>query len=98
MTKIFCFHCKKINEQAGSSSHIGRRDECLFCKSDLHVCKNCQMYDVKSYNDCHESSADIVKDKERSNFCDHFKPRAEGDGVDYKAKLLSAAESLFKKS
>lgn len=77
---------------------VGRRDECSFCKSDLHVCKNCQMYDPKSYNECKEPSADVVKEKERANFCDFFKAKESGDVVDAKAKLLSAAEALFKKS
>lgn len=95
---VFCFHCKKTNELAASQGKIGRRDECQFCKSDLHVCNNCQMYDPKSYNDCKEPSADVVKEKDRSNFCDYFNPKADGDATDAKAKLLSVAEALFKKS
>lgn len=93
--KVFCFHCKKTNENL---LQVGRRDECSFCKSDLHVCKNCQMYDPKSYNECKEPSADVVKEKERANFCDFFKAKEDGDVVDHKAKLLSAAEALFKKN
>lgn len=80
-----------------SHGQVGRRDECLFCKSDLHVCKNCLMYDPKSYNECKEPSADVVKEKERANFCDFFKAKADGAVVDQKAKLMSAAEALFKK-
>ena len=95
--KVFCFHFKKTNE-SNLSGQIGRRDECSFCKSDLHVCKNCQMYDPKSYNECKEPSADVVKEKERANFCDFFKAQESGDKVDMKAKQLSAAEALFKKS
>jgi hypothetical protein len=79
------------------SSLVGRRDECVFCKTDLHVCKNCEFYDSNSYNECRESSADVVKEKERANFCDFFKAQARGNLVDQKAKMLSAAEALFKK-
>jgi hypothetical protein len=93
--KVFCFHCKKTNE---GLLQVGRRDECSFCKSDLHACKNCQMYDLKNYNECKEPSADVVKEKERANFCDFFKAKESGDVLDAKAKLLSAAEALFKKS
>lgn len=56
------------------------------------------MYDPKSYNECKEPSADVVKEKERANFCDFFKAKEDGDVVDHKAKLLSAAEALFKKN
>lgn len=93
--KVFCFHCKKTNE---GLLQIGRRDECSFCKSDLHVCKNCQMYDPKSYNECKEPSAEVVKEKEKANFCDFYKAQETGKTMDQKAQLLSAAEALFKKS
>lgn len=96
--QVFCFQCKKINEIATSSGQIGRREECQFCKWDLHVCKNCEMYDPQSYNECREPSAEVVREKERANFCDYFKARTSGDVTDHKAKLLSAAEALFKKN
>lgn len=94
--KVFCFHCKKTNEL--SDGPVGRREECQFCRSDIHVCKNCQMYNSKSYNECNEPSADVVKEKERANFCDYFSPQAEGSAINQKDKLLSAAEALFKKT
>ena len=93
--KVICFHCKKINE---SESKIGFRDECDSCRSDLHVCKNCEFYDPKAYNECRENSADVVREKERSNFCDFFNPRNSGSLVEDKAaQLRAAAEALFKK-
>ncbi len=95
--KVFCFQCKKTNEFT-ITNPVGRRDECSFCKADLHVCKNCQMYDLKSYNECKEPTADVVKEKERANFCDFFKACESGDAVDTKFKLMSAAQALFKKS
>lgn len=94
MKQIFCFHCKKVSPLIGI---LGRRDECPFCKSDLHVCKNCQHYDPKSYNECREPSADVIKEKEKANFCDYMLAKAEGDVVDQAAKLKAAAEALFKK-
>lgn len=93
--EVRCFHCQKI---FASQGQIGRRDECLQCRSDLHVCKNCEFYDVKAYNECREPSADVVRDKERANYCDYFSPRRDGAGVtDEKARLKAAAEALFKK-
>lgn len=93
---IFCFHCKT---QSKVSAKVGFRDECDKCRSDLHVCKNCEFYDPKSYNECRETSADVVKEKERANFCDYFNPNQNGQSAsDQAAKLRAAAEALFKKS
>lgn len=76
---------------------VGRRDECFKCKWDLHVCKNCLHYDAKAYNSCKETQADVVQEKERSNFCDYFAPGTGLDAGAEQEKLLSAAEALFKK-
>ncbi len=93
--KASCFHCKKLNISLGK---IGFRDECDSCRSDLHVCKNCEFYDPKAYNECRETSADVVREKERANFCDFFNGREAGAAVmDKAAQLKAAAEALFKK-
>ncbi len=92
---VFCFSCKKIN--AGLLA-IGRKDECQFCKADLHVCKNCDLYDPKVYNECEEPQADVQRDRERSNFCDYYRPKGSGHLESEKDKLKAAADALFKKS
>ena len=93
--EVICFSCQKVNSSLGK---IGFRDECLFCRADLHVCKNCEFYDVKVYNECRETSADIVREKDRTNFCDFFSPSKNGlTIIDEKARLKNAADSLFKK-
>lgn len=94
MKQIFCFHCKKKSPLLGV---LGRRDECPFCKSDLHVCKNCLHYDTKSYNECREPSAEVIKEKEKANFCDYMVAKSDGDQTDQAAQLKAAAEALFKK-
>ena len=94
MIKVQCFSCGTVNELA---DRVGRRDECEKCMADLHACKNCRFYDPGAYNECKESSADVVREKEESNFCDYFEP---GDGTfqkDQKADLLAQAEALFSK-
>lgn len=94
-SKIFCHHCKKEIPILGI---VGRRDECPFCRNDLHVCKNCQHYDEKSYNECREPQAERVLEKEKSNFCDFFLPGSSTGSIsDAKAKQLALAEALFKK-
>jgi hypothetical protein len=93
--EIFCFSCKKPNSFQGK---VGFRDECLHCRNDLHVCKNCEFYDPKAYNECRETSADVVREKERANYCDFFSPKQGALSVDdQKAKLKAAADALFKK-
>jgi hypothetical protein len=91
---IKCFNCEAPLEVL---LPVGRREECGKCRADVHVCKNCEFYDAKAYNECRESSADVVKEKDRSNFCDYFSPGAKGSGEAKKQDLMSAAEALFKK-
>ena len=95
--KLICFSCGK--ELTFSDSRIGFREECLHCRNDVHVCKNCHFYDPKAYNECREPQADIVREKDRANFCEYFTPREGGSApVDKAAALRAAAEALFKKS
>lgn len=95
MIKLNCFACGKENELV---DRVGLRDECEHCRADLHVCKNCKFYDPASYNECKETSAEVVRDKEKSNHCDYF-VAGDGKGGDKdKDSMLSAAEALFKKS
>jgi hypothetical protein len=92
---LFCFNCNKPVPVAGI---IGRRDECPHCRADVHVCRNCEFYDPKVYNECRETQADVVKEKDRANFCDYLKPRlGQGAGIDKAAALRAAAEALFRK-
>ncbi len=92
---LICFKCQKPNPVLDK---VGRKDECFSCLSDLHSCQNCHFYDAKVYNSCSETAADVVKEKDRSNFCDFYKPRSGAGAVDEKAKLKNLAESLFKKN
>lgn len=55
---------------------LRRLDECPQCRAELHACKLCVDYDTSIAKQCREPTAEEVRDKERANFCDHFKPRA----------------------
>lgn len=39
------------------------------------MCKLCEWYSTSVAKHCREPIAEEVKDKERANFCDYFKPR-----------------------
>ncbi len=76
----------------------GRQDSCGKCGRHTHVCLNCIFHDRTYNNECKEPQADRVVDKEKFNFCDYFKPKADSQGVaKAKSDLVSAAEALFKK-
>ncbi len=90
-----CWSCA----QPLSYLEYGRGDRCQKCGRDTRVCKGCVHYDRSAYNECREPQADRVVDKERSNFCDYFRPKSGGaqGGEDPVAKAKAAAEALFKK-
>ena len=93
-------HCHSCNAEhdLGAGERIGFRDDCERCGADLHTCTNCRHYDPSAYNECHESSAERVLDKERANRCDWFSAgdSTGGDGS-AKSSALSDLEGLFKK-
>lgn len=93
--RFLCFNCHK---ELLFQDTVGRREECPHCHADTHVCKNCEFYDRASYNECREPTADPVKEKDRSNFCDQFSPGgARGQKGTSSQDLKAAAEALFKK-
>lgn len=95
---MICAFCK---EEIKIDPPISRSDTCPRCGRDIRCCKNCAFYDPSAYNECREVMAERIVEKERSNFCDYFRPKGdssaqpgENDKVkDAKAKL----EALFKK-
>src|SRR5256885_3090320 len=92
-----CWNCGKEL----SLLDYGRGDTCPQCGRDTKVCKGCFFYDPSAHNQCREPQADRVVEKERSNFCDYFKPAsrsgAPGGAPSPKDAARAAAEALFKK-
>jgi hypothetical protein len=68
-----CWKCRQKIEYP-SGSRTGARDTCPRCGSDLHACRNCQFYDPGKHNQCAETQAGWVRDKEPANYCDYFRP------------------------
>lgn len=95
--ELRCFSCGKDLEYV---ERVGLREECPQCHADVHVCKNCSFYDPKVYNECRETQAEVIREKDRANRCDFFQPgKGAGDAsvLDKKAAMKAAAEALFKK-
>lgn len=79
------------------SFRVTRTEECPYCSWSMHCCKMCKFYDPKIYNECHESMADRVVDKEKANFCDYFTLSSGSSGGPSKDDLINSADALFKK-
>jgi hypothetical protein len=92
-----CYKCGKELSEAYKVM-LSRSDHCPNCMADLRCCRMCQFYDVKAYNECRESMADRVTDKEKANFCDYFKiGSGYNDAEKQRQELLAKAQALFKK-
>jgi hypothetical protein len=77
---------------------IGRSEECSACRSQLHVCRLCKSFDRARPKQCREEDAEEVRDKERANFCDWFKPRSgafDAAGAAAESAARSAVDALF---
>lgn len=96
MIAVACWKCKEKNDFA---ERVPLRAECGKCGEDLHVCKCCQFWDPKVYNECREPQAEVVQDKERANRCDYYQANAQAGAAaaDTRDALKAAAEALFKK-
>ena len=46
------------------------------CDGDLHYCRNCRFFDPGKHNQCAETQAEWVSEKERANFRDYFEAAA----------------------
>jgi hypothetical protein len=73
MAELVCWKCGA--SLADLTLPLLRLEECRKCGAELHVCKLCEWYSIAVAKHCREPIAEEVKDKERANFCDYFKPR-----------------------
>lgn len=79
-------------------NQVGRRDTCPGCGEELRSCRNCRHFDESVAKLCKEPFAEVPADKDGANFCEFFQVGEGGQAAkDDKARLLSAAESLFRK-
>jgi hypothetical protein len=74
MPGLVCWKCGA--SLADVTLPLRRLEECRTCGAELHVCKLCEWYSVTVAKQCREPIAEEVKDKQRANFCDYFKPQA----------------------
>ncbi|MBN1548701.1 MAG: hypothetical protein JW902_18775 [Syntrophaceae bacterium] len=91
--------CHQCLKEVAVQKVIGRKDTCPFCSAELRCCLNCRFYDPQVYNQCRESQAERVLEKDRSNFCDYFNFKEAEAEPELAAKQTARdkLESLFKK-
>lgn len=90
-----CHNCLK---ELDIRTHVGRKDVCPSCGSDLRCCLNCLYHAPGTYNACREPQADRVVEKDRSNFCDYFILAEDGSGSSAKdpESAKNRLDALFK--
>jgi hypothetical protein len=64
--------CHACNGVLSEDLKVGRKDECPSCGADLRCCLNCVFYDRAASKQCRETVTELVREKEKANFCDHF--------------------------
>jgi hypothetical protein len=53
-------------------SQPGRAATCSKCDRDLHSCRNCLHHNPNLHNECRVSGTELVRERDRTNFCEHF--------------------------
>ena len=100
---MVCHSCGREIKLLGA---VRRKDECPHCKADALCCKNCHFFDPGRSNQCTESQADYVKDKNRANFCEFFQPNnrvvlvkksSSTPSLSQQDNVKKAFDDLFKK-
>ena len=99
MTRLTDFRCWRCGTQLTEDLLPVRRAElCPACNADLHVCKMCGFFNPSVADACEETIATAVSNKERSNYCEYFKPSArayKGAPDTAAARARTELEQLF---
>jgi hypothetical protein len=94
-------NCWKCGRRVETLERISFRENCPQCDWPVHACRNCAHYDPTYNNQCRETMAERVVDKERANFCEYFAPAADRRLAGSEPSPASAArnrlDALFKK-
>ncbi|MCX6124601.1 MAG: hypothetical protein NTV34_07600 [Proteobacteria bacterium] len=81
--QVTCWSCNRTWEFFGT---MARGDVCEGCGWDARVCLNCKFHDSRAYRECLEEQAELVKDKDKRNFCSYFEGKLTQDEIVKKPK------------
>jgi hypothetical protein len=73
------YACHSCGTAVEDPRAVYRATTCAGCRRDLKVCLNCRFYSPGAHWDCAETIDELVKDKDRGNFCTFFSFRS-GNG------------------
>lgn len=90
--EIVCYRCGE--SLAALTLPLSRRDMCPGCSAHVHVCRLCVSFDPQVSTQCLEDDAEEVIEKERVNFCDWFKPRANAFDPSHRSRQAHAESEL----
>lgn len=68
-----CHYCGTVVE---NPREVYRSSTCPSCGKDLKACLNCRFYSPGAHWDCSETVDELVREKDRANFCTFFSFRA----------------------
>lgn len=86
-----CFRCG-----AELPEKIFRQTLCESCGTDAKVCLNCTFYDPTAHWECRETIPEAVREKDRANFCDYFKPSSRsGSAAGKRSEQSERARDSF---
>ena len=64
--------CHFCGTAVDNPREVYRSSSCPSCGKDLKICLNCRFYSPGAHWDCSETIDELVKDKDRANFCTFF--------------------------
>jgi hypothetical protein len=98
VSRAMVMNCWKCGSGIETKERVGFREHCPACDRPLHVCLNCDFHDPAYNNQCRETEAARVVDKDRANFCEFFAPRKAGSGkIPAAGNARVQLDSLFRK-
>ncbi|MBN2510285.1 MAG: hypothetical protein JXB03_08410 [Spirochaetales bacterium] len=86
-----CYFCTKPLPAA-----VYRNSLCPDCGREIKTCHNCEYFAPGYQYDCRESIDELVVDKDRANFCDHFRPKKGGFAPNGETAKADGAKDRFK--
>ena len=88
-----CHFCSASIE---NPREVYRSSTCPACGKDLKICLNCKFYSPGAHWDCSETIDELVKDKDRANFCTFFSFRQSTPGARGAARPDAAEQAKRK--
>ncbi len=87
--------CYSCGTEVPAETARQRSALCVKCGKELKVCLNCRFYTPGAHWDCAENIGELVKEKDRSNFCDWFSAKPPGGLVLGSSDKKSDAKKRF---